>query len=121
MSSLDGQNLFGSGPHSIRPGTWSRAMQHRSFPGIDGELVLDMGLRSRQIVQTGRLQAGTASAIHTLMSAVETKLDGSTHALIDDLGRTYSAVLVEKFEPTTPVRRGQSFWCDYTIVYHQLP
>jgi len=121
MSSLDGKDLFGSGPRSIRPETWSRTSQRRAFAGVDGELVLDMGLRSRCIVQTGRLQATSAEAIHSLMSAIESELDGNTHTLTDDFARTYPNILVEKFEPTTPIRRGQGFWCDYTILYRQLP
>jgi len=121
MSSLDGQDMFGSGPHSIRPATWSRSMQPRSFAGVDGELVLDMGLRSRRVIQQGRLQSSTAAGITALTSAIESKLDGKTHTLIDDLGCTYSPVIVEKFEPATAVSRGRGFWCDYTITYRQLP
>ncbi len=120
MSSLDSQDLFGSGPHSIRPETWLRAMHRRGLAGVDGELILDMGLRSRRIVQVGRLQATTAAAIHSLISAIEDTLDGKTHTLSDDLGCTYSPVIIEKFEPTTPVKRGRGFWCDYTLLYRQL-
>jgi hypothetical protein len=121
MSSLDGQDLFASGPHSIRPETWSRDVQRRGFAGVDGEAVLDMGLRSRRIVQTGRLQAASASAIHSLIAAIEAAIDGNTHMLVDDLGRTYPTVLVEKFEPNTPVKHSRGFWCDYTVLYRQLP
>ncbi|MHC4981548.1 MAG: hypothetical protein ACYTF6_00055 [Planctomycetota bacterium] len=121
MSSLDGQDLFGSGPHSIRPETWSRAVQYRGFAGINGLLTLDMGLRSRRINQTGRLQAATTSAIHAIVSEIEAKLDGGIHTLTDDLGFTYPTVLVERFEQSTPVRRSQGFWCDYKISYRQLP
>lgn len=55
MSTLDGQDLFGSGPHRIRAGSWRRRVDRRAFPGLDGELILDMGMRSRNTLQEGRL------------------------------------------------------------------
>jgi len=121
MSTLDGNDLFGSGPHAVRPVAWERAVARRGFPGVDGELVLDMGLRSRAIEQTGRLQAGTAADLHAALAAIETYADGRLHRLIDPTGRTYANVLVERFEPATPVRHGRGFFCEYTLHYRQLP
>lgn len=121
MSLLDQQDVFGSGPHSIRPCSPQRHLDHRSFAGIDGELVLDMGLRGRQIIQQGRLQAATANDMNTLLAQIEALLDGKLHTLVDNHSRQYLRVLVESFEPSTPVRQGRSFWCEYTIGYRQLP
>ncbi len=121
MSSLDGQNLFASGPHTLRPAAWERSLDRRGFAGVDGELVLDMGLRSRPLIQTGRLRADTAASLRTLMSQIDAVVDGQTHMLIDDHGETYSRVIAEKFDPSTPVARGRGFWCDYTLHYRQLP
>ncbi len=121
MSSFNGQDLFGSGPHSIRPGAWERQLQRRGFAGVDGELLLDMGLRSRAIQQTGRLQGVSAAAVAALVSAIEAYQDGLPYALVDDHGQTFSTVILEQFQPTSPIRRGRGFWCDYTISYRQLP
>ncbi len=121
MSSLDGQDLFGSGPHSIRPGSWQRSMERRSFAGVDGELVLDMGLRGRVISQNGRLQAATASALNDLISPIEELIDGELHTLVGNHSRVYGRLLIEHFEPTTPVRQGRGFWCEYELRYRQLP
>ena len=121
MSTLDGNDLFGSGPHAIRPGAWERAVARRGFPGADGELVLDMGLRSRAIEQTGRLQAETAGQLHAALAAVEAYDDGRLHTLIDSTGQTYANVLIERFEPSTPLRRGRGFFCEYALRYRQLP
>ena len=57
MGSFAGQHLFDSGPHSLLPGPWQRCTQRRGFAGLDGEILLDLGLRSRQLTQAGRLQA----------------------------------------------------------------
>jgi len=121
MSTLDGQDLFGSGPHSFRVGAWERSLDRRGFAGVDGEAVLDMGLRSRPLVQTGRLHAETAASLHTSMSQIEAVVDGRVHTLIDNHGKTYSRVIAERFEPGMPVKRGRGFWCDYTLQYRQLP
>ncbi len=121
MSSLDGQDLFGSGPHAFRPGSWHRSLERRSFAGTNGELVLDMGLRSRTILQDGRLQDVTATALNTLVSNIEAFIDGELHTLADNHGIVYGRVLLESFEPTTAVQRGRSFWCEYNLLYRQLP
>jgi len=121
MSSLDGQDLFSSGPHTIRPESWQRSLDRRCFAGTDGELVLDMGLRSRMIIQNGRLQAATANALNTLITQIEDYIDGQLYTLIDNHSRQYTQVLIEKFEPVTPAQRGRNFWCEYTIHYRQLP
>lgn len=121
MSSFDGQNLFDSGPHSIRPDAWERQLQRRGFAGIDGELVLDLGLRSRAIHQTGRLQGASASAVAALAETIEAYQDGRPHELIDNHGRTYPSAILEEFQTTTPIKRGRGFWCDYTVSYRQLP
>jgi hypothetical protein len=121
MSALDGQDVFGSGPAAFRTGSWERAVVRRDFPGLHGELMLDLGLRSRVIVQTGRLQAATADALAEQIRRLEVAVDGSCHALTDNHGRYYWPVIVEEFQPATPVNCGRGFWCEYTVRYRQLP
>ena len=81
MSALDGMDLFGSGPHDFRPCPWRRTVQRRAFAGLNGEMALDMGMRSRAILQTGRLQADTASGLRDLIEAIEALVDGRPHTL----------------------------------------
>lgn len=121
MSAFDGQDLFGSGPCAVRADGWPRAIRRRGMAGLNGELVLDMGRRSRRVVQTGRLQASDAPSLRTLVAAIEAAADGQTHTLVDDAGRTYPNLIVERFELTTPIRRGRDFWCEYRLEYLQLP
>ncbi len=121
MSSLDGQDLFDSGPHEIQPVGWQRALARRAFAGLDGELLLDLGLRSRVIEQRGRLQAATADDLDEIISQIDAVNDGSTHSLLDNHGRTHSRLVIESFQTTTALHRGRGFWCDYTVTYRQLP
>lgn len=121
MSTLDGQEVFSSGPHAFRPGSWERATVRRGFAGLRGELLLDLGLRSRVILQTGRLQAETAEALAELVGGLEAAVDGRCHSLVDNHGRVYFRVIVEEFQPSTPLSCGRGYWCDYTVRYRQLP
>ena len=120
MTSLDEQNLFASGPSEVRTGSIERETQRRGFAGVDGELVLDFGKRSRRVHQRGRLHASTAAGVYDLIAQIESFMDGGTHALVDNHSVSFPDVIVERFEPSMPVRRGRGFWCDYEIVYRQL-
>jgi hypothetical protein len=121
MSSLDGVDIFGSGPHAFRTLAWERSQVRRGFAGVDGEMVVDLGVRSRRIVQTGRLCAPTAAAMNTIIAQIESLQDGQLHALIDNLGRTYAHVMVESFALDGPPKCGRGFWCEYTVNYMQVP
>ena len=120
MSSLDQQDLFASGPHTIMVGSPQRQLARRGFAGLDGEMILDMGLRTRQITQRGRLQAQSAASLATLIANIEAVLDGRLHDLTDNHSRQHTNVLVEEFQPGTPIQRGRGYWCEYTIRYRQM-
>ena len=121
MSSFAGENLFASGPHAFGFGPWERSTHRRGFAGVNGEVVLDLGLRSRQITQTGRLRANSAAALHELLDDINACCDGAAHTLVDNYGQSYSRVILERFGATTPLRHSRGFYCDYEIEYRQLP
>ncbi len=121
MSSFNGVDLFSCGPHSFSLHGWTRQQIRRSYAGLDGEAVIDMGRRSRVIDQKGRLQASTASELDALIAQIEAYADGQAYSLIDNHGLTHETVILEKFELTGPIHTSRNFWCDYTISYRQLP
>jgi len=121
MSCFDGQDLFVSGPHSFRLGPWQRCLQRRGFAGVSGELVLDLGLRSRQVFQTGRLQADTAAGLQSLLDAISDYCDGAEHVLVDNYDTSFPRVILQRFEPASAVKHGRGYYCDYDIEYVQLP
>ncbi len=120
MSSFAGENIFASGPHAFIFGPWERSTQRRGFAGIDGEVVLDLGMRSRRITQTGRLQANSAADLHELLDDINDLCDGEANALVDNFGQSYPRVILERFETATPLRHSRGFYCDYEIEYRQL-
>ena len=121
MSSSAGETLFGSGTHAFRFGHWERSMQRRGFAGVNGEIVLDLGLRSRQIKQTGRLQADTADDLHEILDDINALGDGAEHVLIDNHGQSHQHVILERFGTTTGLQHSRGFYCDYEAEYRQLP
>ncbi len=121
MSSYAGQDLFGSGPHRFQFGAWQRRLQPRGFAGINGEQVLDLGIRSRRIFQAGRLQADTPQNLKGLLDAINSRSDASEHTLVDNHGLSFSRVILERFETTTPMQQGRGLYCDYEVEYRQLP
>jgi hypothetical protein len=121
MSQLAGQILFDSGPHRFVPGPWQRQQVRRGFCGLDGELVINLGLRGRHIAQTGRLQASSTAELQELIAAIEALADGQPRELIDNHDQVYPRVLLEAFEPAGPVQLGRGFFCDYHVRYWQMP
>lgn len=118
---LDGEALFSSGPCEVTPGSWQRDIVRRGFVGLDGELALDLGKRSRTIEQTGKLQAASVSSLQVLIDAINVKADGQLYTLVTGVGQTYTNVILENLRMKTPIRKGRGYWCDYSITYRQLP
>jgi hypothetical protein len=121
MMTLDGLDLFSSGPCELIAGSWQRELLRRGLPGVDGEVVLDLGARGRSLRQTGRLQAVGAAELGAMADAIACVQDGGVHTLVDHHGCTYANVLLREFELTTPVAAGRGIWVDYAIEYVQLP
>jgi len=121
MSTLDGLDLFSTGPHRFHFGPWNRQILTRGFSGLDGEVVIDQGLRSRTIRQTGRLIGSSAADVTDQLAAIQQFADGRLHTLVDDHGMSHSRILVREVSPETPVHAGREFWADYTLTYRQLP
>ena len=118
---IDAMDLFSPGPAGLRAHSWQRQLERRTFPGLAGEMVLDLGARSRTIIQQGRLSAPTAAALHARLTQIHALADGLCHTLVDGDGHAYANVQLESFEPTTPVAHGRDYWCDYTLTWRQLP
>jgi hypothetical protein len=118
-TTLDGETLFDSGPHTLQVGPWQRDRKRRGFPGLDGELILDFGRRGRTLRQTGRLQAENLAALQSLIDAIDAFDDARPHTLATADGRTFSGALIESFDLTTPPQTGRLAWCDYTLEYRQ--
>jgi len=117
MVTFDNEALFGSGPCRFRigPVRLRHAVQHP--PGSHGARVDAQGTEARSITQTGVLIADDPAALRTLTDAIREKLDGLTHTLVDNLGRTWPDTVMIQFEAQEAVRVGARWKTAYKVEY----
>ena len=119
MSSLKGQNLFGSGPHGFT--AHGRSLRHadRDVPGAPGVQVTSQGRGGRRIDQAGTLHGDDVAQLQAQLDAIEAAMDGVAGQLVDDRGRLFDDVLMLSFNPG-PIRRvGARLGVDYQVQYLQ--
>ncbi|MAE62300.1 MAG: hypothetical protein CMJ49_13205 [Planctomycetaceae bacterium] len=120
MSSLNGNDLFGSGPHTIEVG--GRSLRHASHqqPGADGQRVTALGRTPREIEQSGTLLADGPDGLTAQLDAIEEALGDPPAALIDQHGRQWDHVIMMRFSPKHVRRIGLRLGVDYRVTYEQV-
>ena len=119
-ASLDGQNLFDEQNLKIELGSTSRDSIERVVPGLDGVLSIDIGVRSREIRQTGVLRAKSRAQMDDKIDAISAYMDGNTHTLATGGGKKFDNLRMDVFKITEEKASGEGICCEYEIVYTQL-
>jgi hypothetical protein len=117
---LDGQCIFDDEELSVQAGSEQRQCVERSVAGLDGLLSIDLGLRGRQIKQTGVLRAGSEAALRKKLSTISAYMDGQTHTLTLDNGEEYDYLRMDSFKVTGTRPGGSDVCCEYEIRYTLL-
>ena len=117
---IDGQNLFDQQQLEIQPASENRDSIERTVAGLDGVLSIDLGRRSRQIVQKGQLRAKSKMQMNERISAISACLDGNTHTLVTGNGETFENLRMDVFKLGKERSSGAGLIVDYEIVYTQL-
>ena len=120
MSSFGGEDLFGSGPHRFVVGGVSQRHEEHASPGRDGARLTVLGKTGRRIEHRGTLLDDGAAGLEAQRAAIEAAMTGEPRTLVDELGRTWSGVVMLSFEPGRVRRLGQRWAVDYTIEYAQV-
>ena len=120
MSSFDGENLFRSGPHAFQVGGLSLRHVLLETPGGRGVRLSDQGKHGRSITQFGQLVADDPTAMQAIIEAIEAKLDGRPHTLVDDANRPWPHTVMIGFEPEAMRRVGCRWRLAYQVTYLQL-
>jgi hypothetical protein len=117
---FDGENLFDSGPNQLHIGPI--ALRHATQATLDSEgaTIAAQGLQARPMVQRGTLLADVIGDLHEQRAAIEAKLDGLPHELVDRFGQVWSQVMMVRFAPEAPRRLGPRWQMPYRIDYEQL-
>ena len=119
-ATLDEAELFASGPHEIVAGSPERQSGERTFSGLAGALVVDLGQRPRTLLQCGRLSAASAESLVQLEAAIEARIDGAVHELVARDGTGYPYVRLERFTRRGPVEVGLRYHRAYEIAYTEF-
>jgi len=119
-ASLDGEELFGSGPHLVEVGSPVRRVEDVAFNGLSGGLVVDLGDGPRTLRQTGVLSAATDWNLALLLAAVEAFIDGRTYTLTAPDGTDYPNCRVQALERLGPPWVGTLWHQPYRVTYQQL-
>ncbi len=117
MSSYDGEDLFGSGPHRFAPLRMPLRLLEATAPGVDGARLTVMGRAATRLRQTGRLVAQDSAGVVALRDAIRGKCDGRAADLVDAQGCTHASMVIERFEVASEIDLGRLASLTYEIVY----
>jgi len=120
VSSFGGDNLFGSGVHSLDVGPSKLRHSLDEASGWDGAAMQSGGREPRRMILHGGLIADTVGGLEAQRAAIEAVMDGQPRVLIDDLERSWDAVVLVAFEPE-PIRAVGTRWrMDYEARFVQV-
>jgi signal recognition particle GTPase len=116
MSRYAGEDLFGSGPHTIHMGEDRVDQWQQSFHGQNFVLNFTGGYRGTVGMIKGTLKAESAEGIETLIDTITRYIAaGVEYTLVDNFGRTWNnVVLMSPFK-----RLGQLIPTSSPNKYHQ--
>lgn len=101
MSSFNGADLFGSGPHKIIMGGEMIAKKRTDYAGSSGLESLTMGGRGWPITIKGQLKAATRQDLMDLQRNIELACHDSSRTLIDVDGQNYINVELDSLQITS--------------------
>ena len=120
MMIFDNEALFGSGPARFKIGPVKLRYAIQDSPGSLGARLDGQGTEARRINQAGVLVADTTDELQAQVDAIENKVDGFAHVLIDSLGRVWSNTVMLEFDTDSFERVGARWKAAYRVEYLQV-
>jgi hypothetical protein len=120
MMTFDNEPLFGSGVarFKIGPVKLRNAIQHA--PGSLGVRLDRQGTEARRINQAGVLISDTTEELRAQVDAIEIKIDGLAHTLVDNIGRVWNNAVLLEFDTDSFERVGARWKTAYRVEYLQV-
>jgi hypothetical protein len=103
----------------LRIEPWKRAVEQKAFHGVHGVAAIDGGVRSRVLIQSGKLRAVSGKSLNSLIDEIEEKNDGREHVLIWN-GDEYRNLRIDSVDIVGRGNDGVGAWCSYEIKYTQM-
>ena len=104
----------------LKVGSWRREAVERAVAGLDGVLSIDLGMRSRVLVQKGTLRAVSAEGLSGKIDAVSALMDGGLHTLVKQDGEQFDNLRMDAFEVDGKNHSGTGTECGFEIRYTQV-
>lgn len=124
MSSFNGENLFGSGPHVIYIDGIKADKHLFSFPNVHGSFDVGHGFRWRSGKIVGWLEGENIAELQSLISKIERYYVNRTAAtLVDNWGRSFNDVVIDEFRTKDEIKREIGtgrLMNDYEVIFKQL-
>lgn len=100
--------------------SFKRDSIERTTAGLDGVVSVDLGSRSREIVQRGILRAVSIEKLRSIMSEIRSLMNGGVHKLRSGDGKLFEDVRLDGFEADEIKHCGAGVWCEFEVRYTQL-
>lgn len=120
MVTFDNEQLFGPGPARFKFGALKLRHAAQSLPGSRGVHLDPQGTQARQIFQAGTLISDSPDGLRKQVAAVEAKVDGLSHTLIDNLGQSWPDTVMLEFKAEAFTRVGARWKAAYQVEYLQV-
>ena len=117
-ATIDGTLSFDQ--ESLRVESFDRDSIERSAAGLDGVVSVDLGARTRSLVQRGLLRAGSKKSLESNLDVFAGLVDGEVHTLVIEGGRSFGNLKVDSFEILSRNYSGLGVCCKFEIRYTQL-
>jgi len=122
MSSYDGEDIFGSGPHRI---TWEGQTVSRtefSFPGQHYTATRSHGMKKQIGRIRGQLRADDVEELEELILVIKGYVaDGAGYELVDNFDRSRLFVRLDNFIPGTRHWAGRDTDAEVWIQEYEVP
>ena len=100
--------------------SWRRDSVDRVASGLDGVVSIDLGKRSRGLVQKGILRAVGFETLKEKTDAFAALMDGQTHTLLTSTDTQFNNLRVDSFEVEREDYSGTGLCCEFEITFTQL-
>ncbi|MHC5059710.1 MAG: hypothetical protein ACYTFK_01305 [Planctomycetota bacterium] len=100
--------------------SWEWASIERSAAGVDGAVKVDLGRRTRQIVQKGILRAPGREALSAKVDFVCDMAGGASHTVETTDGQRFENLWIDLFKTSSIEYSGRGASCEFEIRYVQL-
>ena len=101
-------------------GSWRRDSIERAVAGVNGAVNIDLGKRTREIVQKGVIRAPSRSALMAKVDFIRDMADGACHTMETAEGERFENLWIDTVKVGSTEYRGSGASCEVEIRYVQL-